>query len=411
MVVPNTTAAATVPAGKLRRRRRVAVLRAAVHGAAAAPNTWRLAPSPSPSAPEVRARGIRLRRREIRLSRRGAAELRHVRGAVVVVLGLQVGWVLLLLGVVVGAGHFDGKVLWRGVLLGLARVGARRLVLAARGLGQVLVERVVGVADRVVGREHRVAAVIVVVVERRAHETGRVGRLLLLLLLATESWTERRHLRRELRTGRGRELVLHGRVHRFQPPVLEEGLQLAGVEQLGLLEQPRDHDGRRLLHVLLDERDHGEVAHNLDVLLQIQAVGGRLVAQLARRPRLPRLVALDLVLDAHVDAGGGVGVRLQAPRHVVEDALEADLATAHLAHPRHELDPLADLVPNGKKLVGRGVLGRWDGVVLDDERVQLNDLAVRVQHVDGELARDARGEGRDGGVLRLLAHLVFRVCV
>ena len=34
---------------------------------------------------------------------------------------------------------------------------------------------------------------------------------------------------------------------------------------------------------------------------------------------------------------------------------------------------------------------------------------LRVQHVDGELAGDARGEGGDDGVLRFLAHLVSGV--
>ena len=253
--------------------------------------------------------------------------------------------------------------------------------------------RVVRVADRVARG-----------VEIGCEELGRVGGL------AGAEARGRGHLRRQLGAdGRVRvEVVLDGRVHSLEPAILNHGLQLAGVEQLGLFQQARDEDGRGLLHALLDIGDHGEVAGDLNVLLQVEAVGGGLAAELAGfGVDLAGLGALDLVLDAQVDAGGGVGVGLQAPGHVVEDALEADLAAAHPAHAGDVLDALVDLVPDGEELVGGGVFGGGDGVVADDERVQLDDLAVRVQHVDGELARDARGEGRDDGVVRLLGHFFW----
>lgn len=117
------------------------------------------------------------------------------------------------------------------------------------------------------------------------------------------------------------------------------------------------------------------------------------------------MVTLDLPLVAQVDAGGGVDMRLQAPRHVVEDALEVDLARRHLAHAGNVLDPLGDLVPDGEELVCRRVLGRFDRVMFEDERVELDNLTVRVQHVYGELARDVRGQRGDVGVQRLPAHL------
>ena len=83
--------------------------------------------------------------------------------------------------------------------------------------------------------------------------------------------------------------------------------------------------------------------------MQVQPVCRRLVAQLARLARLARLVAFDLVFVPQVDAGGRVDVRLEAPGHVVEDALEADLARAHPAHAGEVLDALGDLVPRRRR--------------------------------------------------------------
>jgi hypothetical protein len=337
---------------QFRRRGRAAILRRPAH------------------ARTLAIHGRRRAVREIRLPRRVPRELGH--GRVAVVLRLQVGRVRRRLDVVVRAGHLDGVLLRAGVG-GLARVG---------GGGAGVAGVVVCIPDGVSRREHV-----------RGH--GRVGRL-----ARAEG-----HLRRELWFPWGSELVLEGGVDGLEAPVLDHGLELAGVEEFGLFQQPRDEDGRRGFEALLDKGCQGHVAHDFDVFLQVQSVDGRLIAQLARLARLSRLVALDLPLVPQIDAGRRVDVRLQAPGHVVEDALEADLARGHLAHAGDVLDPLGDLVPDGEVLVGRRMLGRLDGVVLEDEGVELDDLTVRVEHVDGELARDARGEGRDVGVLRLLAHL------
>ena len=88
----------------------------------------------------------------------------------------------------------------------------------------------------------------------------------------------------------------------------------------------------------------------------------------------------------------------------MEDAAELDGATAHLAEAGNVLDALRDLVPGRVELVGGRVAGRFDGRMVRHERVQLDDLAMVVQEVDGELARDIGWDGRDVHVRIALAH-------
>lgn len=116
------------------------------------------------------------------------------------------------------------------------------------------------------------------------------------------------------------------------------------------------------------------------------------------------MVTTDLPLVAQVDAHGRIDVCLQTPRHVMEDAFEADFARPHLAHARDVLYPLRDLVPDREEFVGGGILRGFDRMVLDDQRVQLDNLTMTVEHIDGQLAGDVPRYGRDLGIDALLHH-------
>lgn len=199
-------------------------------------------------------------------------------------------------------------------------------------------------------------------------------------------------------------------VDRLELAVLHHGLEHAGVEQLGLFDDALDHLPVGGLELRLDEADHGDVGLDLDVLAQVQAVGGGaegLEANLAMLGRLDAgLVAADAVRVAQVNVHGRVDVRLQAPGHVVEAAVELDLAGAQLARAGQELDALLDLVPGAVELVGGGIARRGDWLVAEDERVEGDDFAVGVEDVDGELSRDEARDGRDEGEgLFLTKHL------
>lgn len=89
------------------------------------------------------------------------------------------------------------------------------------------------------------------------HHLRRVGGL---------AWAEG-HLGGELRLPWRRELVVHGRVDGPEPAVLDHGLQLASAEEFSLLQQARDHGGRRGFQALLDKGDECHIAYDLDVLL------------------------------------------------------------------------------------------------------------------------------------------------
>ncbi len=63
--------------------------------------------------------------------------------------------------------------------------------------------------------------------------------------------------------------------------------------------------------------------------------------------------------------------------------------------------------PHAAGLFLGSVRGWRDGVPLDDQRIQVDHLLVVVQEVDDDLARDARGQGRDGCECRALRHGSF----
>lgn len=94
---------------------------------------------------------------------------------------------------------------------------------------------------------------------------------------------------------------------------------------------------------------------------------------------------------------------LQTPGHVVEATFEADLPGADLPHSRDILDALRYLVPGSVELVGGGISGSLHGLVLENERVKSDNLAMAVEDVDGELARDVAGNLCDVRVDLLLA--------
>lgn len=102
---------------------------------------------------------------------------------------------------------------------------------------------------------------------------------------------------------------------------------------------------------------------------------------------------------------------LDSPGHIVEAAFEADLARAHLAYARHVLDAFGDLIPCRVVLIGGGIARGPDGVVLEDERVQGDDLTVTVEDVECQLAGDVRWDGGDVGVDFLLSQHIACVNV
>lgn len=91
------------------------------------------------------------------------------------------------------------------------------------------------------------------------------------------------------------------------------------------------------------------------------------------------------------------------PRHVVEAALETDLAGPQLAHAGQILNPLCDLIPGRVVLVGGSIARGLDRVVLQHQRVQRDDLRMAVEDIDGQLSRDVGGERGYLGIDLLLA--------
>lgn len=81
----------------------------------------------------------------------------------------------------------------------------------------------------------------------------------------------------------------------------------------------------------------------------------------------------------------------------METAVKGDFPRADLAHARDVLDALGDLIPGAVILVGGGISRGGDSFVAKDERIESDDLAVGVEDVDGELAGNEGGDGRDDG--------------
>lgn len=185
----------------------------------------------------------------------------------------------------------------------------------------------------------------------------------------------------------------------LEPAVQHHGLQDAGIEQFCLFHDALHHLPVGGLGLRLDEAGHGDVALELNVFAQIQSVGRGaqgLQSNLAPFGGLDaRLVPGDLVPVPQIDVEGGVDVRLQPPGHVVEASVERDFAGAHVADARDQLDFLRDLVPCAVELIRGSVSGGGDRLVVEDEGIEGDDFAVRVEDIEGELARDEAGDGRD----------------
>lgn len=80
----------------------------------------------------------------------------------------------------------------------------------------------------------------------------------------------------------------------------------------------------------------------------------------------------------------------------MEAASEGDLPRACFSNPRNELYPFGDLIPGGEEFVRWGTLGRLDRLDFNDQRVELDDFLVAVEHVDRKLTRNMRRDGCDG---------------
>lgn len=267
------------------------------------------------------------------------------------------------------------------------RIHALVLLLLVHGLARILqLRRLGGSRMSVLGVIRRVA-------------WGHLGRLSELWALVSKGALPVSRLPTGIlhRANCGRNGAIHG-VDCFELAVLHHGLENAGIKELGLFDDALDHLAVGRLELGSHKGDHGDVALELDVFAQVEAVGGGSQASQANLARLWRLdaglVAADAILVAQVNVHGRIDVRLQAPGHVVEAAVELDLAGAHLAHSGDHLDALLDFVPGAVKLVGGGIARRWDGLVAQDKRVERQDFAVRVQNVDGQLSRDEAWDWR-----------------
>ena len=164
-----------------------------------------------------------------------------------------------------------------------------------------------------------------------------------------------------------------GGVDRLELAILDHSLKNTGIQQLGLLDDAPHHLAAGFLRLRLDKTHNCDVALDLNVLSQVQPIRGRakrLHANLWDLGWLEAgLVASDAVRVSQVDVHRGVYVSLQAPRHVMEAAVELDNRGPHLPEARDDLEALRDLIPGRVVLVGLGVARCRDGLVVDNERV------------------------------------------
>lgn len=116
------------------------------------------------------------------------------------------------------------------------------------------------------------------------------------------------------------------------------------------------------------------------------------------------LVSSDLPFIAQIYTHRRIDVCLQAPGHVVETAIEGDLAGPRPSDAGNELDPFGDFVPGGEELVGRCALRGFDSLDFDDKGVEFDDLLMTVEHINGELTRNMRRDRGDGGENGFLLH-------
>ncbi len=94
---------------------------------------------------------------------------------------------------------------------------------------------------------------------------------------------------------------------------------------------------------------------------------------------------------------------LQAKGKIVEDTAEFDSTAAQLARTWNVLNALRDLVPGGVELVGRRIARSFDGHVAGGQWIQLENLAMTMEEINGELAWDEGGDGGDLHILCLFA--------
>lgn len=85
-------------------------------------------------------------------------------------------------------------------------------------------------------------------------------------------------------------------------------------------------------------------------------------------------------------------------------AFELDLARTDISRPRYVLYSFLNLVPRRIEFIGWSIPRRFDGDMVEDQRIQVYDLAVVVEQIDGELAGNVGRYRGDLSIDDLLAH-------
>lgn len=96
----------------------------------------------------------------------------------------------------------------------------------------------------------------------------------------------------------------------FEFAVLHHALQDTSIQKFSLLDQTLHQHFGRCLCFFLDEANHGQVAFDLDVLAQVQALWWRTQSQLLCHGGFSWLVSAYLPLVPQIDACRGIGVSL-----------------------------------------------------------------------------------------------------
>ena len=115
------------------------------------------------------------------------------------------------------------------------------------------------------------------------------------------------------------------------------------------------------------------------------------------------LITGNAVGVAQVNVHGGVDMSLKTPWHVVKAAVELDDGSPHFPNPRHKRDSFGNFVPCCIIFVCLGILRGRNGLVVEDKRVEVDDLGMRMKNVDGQLSRDEARDRRDDSEGFLLA--------
>lgn len=136
-----------------------------------------------------------------------------------------------------------------------------------------------------------------------------------------------------------------------------------------------------------DEGHQGDIAFDLDVVTEVESItrgpqGPEANLWLLRRLNA-RLVAGDSISVPQINTHGRIDVGLQSPWHIVETTIEADLARAQLPEARYILNALDDFVPCAEVLISGSISWCFDGLVVQDQRIHGDDLAVTMKDVDG----------------------------